>query len=274
MADILTNIHNKLPTLSKGKQRIARYLLEFCEQAAFQTAGVIGKTVQVSESTVVRFATDLGYDGYPELQKALQELVRHRLSHGQPAAQRPAVNEDLITSVVRGDVQQLRCTMEHLDRRAFQGAVEALLKARKIYLLGVQEDAPLAMLLHRYLQDAFSEVCCITQGDGREILRRLVHLTSRDVLLSINACSHAPVVRKALEFAQQTGAQTVALSDGSDASADYVLAVECHSLAFGGSMAAPLAVVNALLVAVNAGRKQETAETLERLEEIWDVYHV
>ncbi len=267
--DILTNIHNKLGTLSKGKQRIARYLLESCEQAAFQTAGLIGKTVQVSESTVVRFAVDLGYDGYPEMQKALQEVVRNRLSNAQQTEMKYTPKEDLLSSVLRSDIQQLRRTMEKLDRRAFDGAVEGLLQARRIYILGVCADAPLAAFLHYNFDCIFEDVRCIVSGADSEILRQLVRISPRDVLLSVSFSPASAAVSKAMEFARQAGAQIIALTDGDGECADNVLCVKRNQTSFADSMAAPMSVLNALIAAVYARRKQETAETLERLKVVY-----
>ena len=268
--DLLTKIHNKLNSLSKGKRRIAQYLLDSYEQAAFQTASVIGKTVDVSESTVVRFATDLGYDGYPDLQKALQELVRGRLNRPQQDEKPLAVREDLIASVLQADMQQLRTTMQNLDCHAFEGAVDALLQARRVYILG--NSTLLIGVLRESLECLLEDVRCIVRGEPREILRQLLRISPTDVLLFVGTASHG--VNKAMEFAQQSGAKTIALTDENRSSVDYLLCVKCNEMMFADSLMAPLGVIHALITAVSAHRKQETAETLERLEEIWDVYHV
>lgn len=262
--DILTNIHNKLGTLSKGKRRIAQYLLESCDQAAFQTAGVIGKTVQVSESTVVRFAVDLGYAGYPEMQKALQEVVRNRLTNVCQTVEEHIPKEDLITSVLQGDVAQLRTTMKELDRRSVGDAVEALLQARRIYIFGVGADAPLAAFLHYYFDCIFEDVRYIVNGAEREMLRQLVHISPRDVLLSVG---RADDIRKAMEFARQAGAHTIALTDKKEDCADDLLLVKRNRISFADSAVATMSVMNALIAAVYERRKREITEILERCKE-------
>ena len=148
-ADILTNIHNKLTTFSKGQRRIATYILESYDKAAFLTAGALGKITQVSESTVVRFAAELGYDGYPAMQRALQEMVLNRLTSVQriEVTDERLGEQDVVSTILQADMDRLRHTNEHLDREAFSGAVEALLQARCIYVLGVRSSAALASSL-------------------------------------------------------------------------------------------------------------------------------
>ena len=264
--DILTKIHKKLPTLSKGKGRIAQYLLDSCEQAAFQTAAEIGKTVQVSESTVVRFAADLGYDGYPEMQRALQERLRSRLNDKSEPT--PVPKDDWIASVMRTELEQLRGTMEDLDRRAFDGAVETLLQAERIYLLAMGSTELLSAFFEKKLQCIFEDVRCVTATEPREILRQLVRISPRDALLYITLGDASNGETKVMEFVQNSGARVVALADQDVDCADHCLIVKRNSLT------ASISVGTALVGALAVQRKRETAEILEKLEEIWDVYHV
>ena len=272
MADILTNIHNKLPTLSKGKGRIAQYLLESCEQAAFQTAAEIGKTVQVSESTVVRFATDLGYDGYPEMQRALQARLRNRLyDKSEPIT---ASKDDWIASVMRSELEQLRHTMEDLDRRAFDAAVETLLQAERIYLFGMGSSGLLAAFLGKELQGIFEDVRSIPAADPREILRQLVRISPRDALIYIAIGDASDGEGKIMEFVQHSGARIIALTDREVDHAEHCLTVKRNRIESVDSLTASVSVGTALIGALRARRERETAEILEKLEEIWDVYHV
>ena len=264
-ADILTNIHNKLTTFSKGQRRIATYILESYDKAAFLTAGALGKITQVSESTVVRFAAELGYDGYPAMQRALQEMVLNRL----PSLQRIEVTDerlgeqDVVSTILQADMDRLRHTNEHLDREAFSGAVEALLQARCIYVLGVRSSAALASSLSYYLHYMFENV-------------RLI--TPQDAVIGISFPRYSTATSKALQYCREAGAQVIALTDSETApiarSAHYLLTATSDMVSLVDSLVAPMSVVNALIVALTARRKHETAQTLERLEQVWDQYHV
>lgn len=184
-ADILTNIHNKLTTFSKGQRRIATYILESYDKAAFLTAGALGKITQVSESTVVRFAAELGYDGYPAMQRALQEMVLNRLTSVQriEVTDERLGEQDVVSTILQADMDRLRHTNEHLDREAFSGAVEALLQARCIYVLGVRSSAALASSLSYYLHYMFENVRLITTPSTSEVFEQLVRISPQDAVI-------------------------------------------------------------------------------------------
>ena len=187
-ADILTNIHNKLTTFSKGQRRIATYILESYDKAAFLTAGALGKITQVSESTVVRFAAELGYDGYPAMQRALQEMVLNRLTSVQriEVTDERLGEQDVVSTILQADMDRLRHTNEHLDREAFSGAVEALLQARCIYVLGVRSSAALASSLSYYLHYMFENVRLITTPSTSEVFEQLVRISPQDAVIGIS----------------------------------------------------------------------------------------
>ena len=189
-ADILTNIHNKLTTFSKGQRRIATYILESYDKAAFLTAGALGKITQVSESTVVRFAAELGYDGYPAMQRALQEMVLNRLTSVQriEVTDERLGEQDVVSTILQADMDRLRHTNEHLDREAFSGAVEALLQARCIYVLGVRSSAALASSLSYYLHYMFENVRLITTPSTSEVFEQLVRISPQDAVIGISFC--------------------------------------------------------------------------------------
>lgn len=278
--DILECIHNKMNTFSKGQRRIAAYILESYDKAAFLTAGVLGKTVQVSESTVVRFASQLGYDGYPEMQKALQEMVLHRLTASQRIAvgEKRIAQEDILNSVLLTDADRIRKTSEEIDAVQFQDAVEALLSARRIYVLGVRSSASLASFLCYYLRYLFDDVRQLMQLSESEVFEALVRIAPQDVLVGISFPRYCSATVRAMELARTRGARTVALTDCAASpiarNADCVLLAGSGMVSLVDSMVAPMSVINALLVAVASRRKSETTQTFDKLEEIWDSYHV
>ena len=152
MNDILTILQSRMPEFSKGQRRLAQYILDFYDKAAFLTASRLGKAVGVSESTVVRFAVELGYDGYPSMQKAMQEMVVNRLTSVQrmEVANDRIGGQDVVYKVLQADMDRLRRSVEMVDRNEFQAAVDAVLKAKRIYILGVRSAAPLANFLGYY----------------------------------------------------------------------------------------------------------------------------
>ena len=278
--DILECIHNKMNTFSKGQRRIAAYILESYDKAAFLTAGVLGKTVQVSESTVVRFASQLGYDGYPEMQKALQEIVLHRLTAAQriEVGEKRIAQEDVLSSVLLADAERIRKTAEEIETVQFQVAVETLLSARRIYVLGLRSSSALASFLCYYLRYLFEDVRQLMLASESEAFEELVRITPQDVLLGISFPRYCSATVRAMELARSRGARTIALTDCT--SAPIAQNADCQLLAGSGmvslvdSMVAPMSVINALLVAVASRRKRETAQTFQKLEEIWDSYQV
>lgn len=279
-ADILTNIHNKLTTFSKGQRRIATYILESYDKAAFLTAGALGKITQVSESTVVRFAAELGYDGYPAMQRALQEMVLNRLTSVQriEVTDERLGEQDVVSTILQADMDRLRHTNEHLDREAFSGAVEALLQARCIYVLGVRSSAALASSLSYYLHYMFENVRLITTPSTSEVFEQLVRISPQDAVIGISFPRYSTATGKALQYCREAGAQVIALTDSETApiarSAHYLLTAKSDMVSLVDSLVAPMSVVNALIVALTSRRKHETAQTLERLEQVWDQYHV
>lgn len=279
-ADILTNIHNKLTTFSKGQRRIATYILESYDKAAFLTAGALGKITQVSESTVVRFAAELGYDGYPAMQRALQEMVLNRLTSVQriEVTDERLGEQDVVSTILQADMDRLRHTNEHLDREAFSGAVEALLQARCIYVLGVRSSAALASSLSYYLHYMFENVRLITTPSTSEVFEQLVRISPQDAVIGISFPRYSTATGKVLQYCREAGAQVIALTDSETApiarSAHYLLTAKSDMVSLVDSLVAPMSVVNALIVALTSRRKHETAQTLDRLEQVWDQYHV
>ena len=265
---------------SKGQKRIAAYILESYDKAAFQTAGTLGRTVNVSESTVVRFAAELGYDGYPAMQKALQEMVLNRLT----AVQRIEVSserlgeQDILSTILQSDMDKLRVSMECIDRTAFAGAVDALLSARRVYILGVRSSAALAEFFGYYLNYMFEDVRVVTGASESEMFEKIVHVAPQDAVVGISFPRYSTATSKALQYCASAGAQVIALTDCETApiaqSADYLLTAKSDMVSLVDSLVAPMSLINALIMAVGARDRERTFETFRELETVWKEYEV
>ena len=279
-SDILTTIHNKMDSLSKGQKRIAQYILSSYDKAAFLTAGTLGKTVQVSESTVVRFAAELGYEGYPQMQQALQEMVLSRLTGVQrmEVATERISQEDILSTVLRGDMDRLRDSSESIRREAFDSAVEALLAAKRIYVMGVRSSSALASFLSYYLNYIFEDVHLITTSSDSEVFEQIVRISSGDAIVGISFPRYSSATIQAMKYARAAGATTIALTDSESSPladhTDCLLAAKSDMVSIVDSLVAPMSVINALLLAVCSRRKEQTTNTFDKLEEIWELYHV
>ena len=279
-ADILTNIHNKLTTFSKGQRRIATYILESYDKAAFLTAGALGKITQVSESTVVRFAAELGYDGYPAMQRALQEMVLNRLTSVQriEVANDRMKDQDVISTVFHSDIEKLRQTEETVSREEFQNAVNAILKAKRVYILGVRSVAPLASFLGYYLNYMFNNVHVITGVSQGEMFEKIVSVGPEDVVIAFSFPRYSASTTKGARYCCSAGATVIGITDSKlsplGQCCDHVLVAKSDMVSLVDSLVAPLSMINALIVAIAAKKEREVAHTFETLERIWDEYNV
>ena len=278
--DILTMIQESMAGFSKGQRRIAAYILESYDKAAFLTASKLGKKVNVSESTVVRFAAELGFDGYPDMQRSLQKMIRNRLT----SVQRIEVtndrigDQDLVSMVLQSDVDKIRMTLEELDRSSFDGAVDAIVGARKIYLIGVRSAAALTTFLHFYLNLIFDNVVLVTANTGSELFESLLRVGEEDVVLGISFPRYSSRTVQAMSFARDRGATTIAITDSEAsplaAASKYTLTARSDMASFVDSLVAPLSLVKALLVAVSRKKNDDLATTFRTLEDIWEEYGV
>ena len=264
--------------LSKSHRRIADYIVAHYDQAVFMTAARLGESVGVSESTVVRFASALGYEGYPQLQRSLQELVSHRLTANQRFEKSAAIEPgNVLSTVLKSDMQNLGATLEDLDPQVFDEVVSRLDAARSIYVIGLRSAAPLAQFLVNYLRYMFDSVRLITGGaaDGME---EIVQLQSADVLIGISFPRYSARTLEIMRFARHCGAQVVAVTDGPMSPlcevADACLTAHTDMASFVDSLAAPLSVINALLVALGLRRREALSRHLAELESIWETYRV
>ena len=278
--DILSILEKNAPTFSKGQRLIARFITQNYDKAAFLTANKLGKTVGVSESTVVRFAVDLGYDGYPSMQRAMQEMVRNRLT----SVQRIEVtndrlgNQDVVSMVIQSDIEKLRQTDETVNRKEFEAAVRAILEAKRVYILGVRSVAPLANFLGYYLNYMFNNVHVITASGTGEMFEKIVGVNSEDVVIGFSFPRYSSSTVKAAEYCRSTGANVIAITDSLDSPlascSDHVICAKSDMVSLVDSLTAPLSVINALIVAVASQREKELHQTFDALERIWDQYHV
>lgn len=278
--DILSILQSRAASFSKGQRMIAKYILEYYDKAAFMTANRLGRAVGVSESTVVRFAVELGYDGYPSMQKALQEMVLNRLTSVQriEVANDRIGDQDVVSMVLQSDIEKLRQTSETVNRSIFQAAVAAVLKAKRVFIMGVRSAAPLANFLGYYLNYMFNNVHIITTSSASEMFEKIVGVNSEDVLIAISFPRYSTSTVKGAQYCRSTGATVIGLTDTPSSplgkNADYVLTAKSDMVSLVDSLVAPLSVINAMIVAIASRRDRELTKTFDTLERIWDQYHI
>ena len=278
--DVLHTIQASTPELSKGQKRIAAYILSDYDKAAFMTASKLGKLVGVSESTVVRFASQLGYDGYPAMQRALQEIVRSKLTSIQriQASNDTLFSADVVASVLHRDMDTIRQAIEGIDRSAFEMVVDKLMSARHIYILGVRSSSFLAGYLHFYLHLIFENVTLVTTNSAGDILESILRIGPGDVLVGISFPRYSQSTVKGVRYAHDRGADVVSITD-SELSPLYPLSsvalmARSDMVSFVDSLVAPFSLLNALIVAAGHRKNADIAQIFDRLENIWDEYGV
>lgn len=278
--DIMTLLQQKAPSFSKGQRMLAAYITESYDKAAFMTASRLGKTVGVSESTVVRFAVELGYDGYPSMQKAMQDMVLNRLTSVQriEVANDRIGNQDVISMVLQSDADKLRQTSEMVKREDFQAAVKAIRTAKRIYVLGVRSVAPLANFLGYYLSFMFNNVHIITASGASEMFEKMIGMDADDVVIAFSFPRYSAATVKGAQYCRTIGATVVGFTDSRlsplGQHSDYVLVAKSDMVSLVDSIVAPLSLVNALIVALTAGQEQTLAKTFDALERVWEEYNV
>ena len=280
MTDILTKIETMMPGFSKGQKLIANYMLEHYDKAAYMTASKLGAVVKVSESTVVRFANELGFDGYPELQRSLQELIRTKLT----SVQRIEITNDrigdgeVLAKILTGDIEKIRGTLEGLDPGAFDAAVDAILSAKHIYISGMRSASLLSGFLGYYFSLMFPDVRTVQATSSSEMFEQLFRIDKGDVFIGISFPRYSKRIINAIDYAKARGAVTVALTDSEasplTAGADHLLIARSDMASFVDSYVAPLSVINALIVAISRKKQEEVSETFEKLEAVWEEYDV
>lgn len=279
MQDMIERLNHSGRKLSKGHRRIAQYIVEHYDKAVFMTASRLGESVGVSESTVVRFAAVLGYEGYPQLQRALQELVSHRLTAVQRFEMSSEIDPNaVLRTVLKSDMQNIRATVEELDNHAFEEGVKRILSAKEIYVIGLRSAAPLAQFLGYYLNYIFDRVHLVSSA-ATDVFEEIARISEADVVIGISFPRYSTRTVEAMRFARSCGAQVISITDGPMSPLHEVSDVclnACTDMAsFVDSLAAPMSVINALVVSLGLHRKEELSRHFKQLEAIWaanDVY--
>lgn len=278
--DLTNRINEAYGTLSKGQKILATYITDNYDKAVFLTAAKLGDVVGISESTVVRFATHLGYKGYPEFQKALEEMVRNKLN----SIQRMEVTygrisqSKILESVLQSDQEKIKDTLEHIDESAFEMAVDTILQAKHIYIVGIRSCAPLAAFLAFYFNLMFENITLLQTNNSSELFEQMVRINKDDAIIGISFPRYSMRTLKAMEFANNRNAKVITLTDSVHSPMN--LYSSCNLIARSDmasivdSLVAPLSVINALIVALCMKKQGEVATTLEMLEDIWNEYQV
>ena len=278
--DVLHTIQESVPGFSKGQKRIASYILSDYDKAAFMTASRLGALVGASASTVVRFAAVLGYDGYPAMQKALQELVRGKLTSIQriQTSNDRLFGADVVASVLQMDMEKIRIAIEEVDRAAFREAMDRMMAARHIYILGVRSSSFLAGYLHFYFHLIFEHVTLVTSNSAGDILESILRIGPGDVLVGISFPRYSKATVKGVRFARDRGADVVAITDSAMSPlyplASTVLMARSDMISFVDSLVAPFSLLNAVIVAAGHRKNADISQIFNRLEGIWDEYGV
>jgi len=279
-ADICELIQEKMPTFSKGQRRIAHAILSDYDKTAFMTAAKLGQSVGVSESTVVRFATELGFAGYPEFQRAVQELIRGRLT---PIQRIQITNArigdgDLLAKVMGGDIDKIRRTLETIDRDAFDRTVNRILSAKRVFIIGVRSSYSLASFLHFNLSMILDNVHLIQPTSTSEVFEQILDISEGDALIALSFPRYSTKIIKAVRYAKANGAAIISLTDSQLSpiaeNADCLLTAESDMVSFVDSLIAPFSIINAILAAITYRCPMEIQRRFERLEGIWDQYGV
>ncbi|HAA24963.1 MAG TPA: N-acetylmannosamine kinase, partial [Ruminiclostridium sp.] len=280
MDNLISLIKEKYPNLSKGHKAVASYIINHYDKAAFMTAARLGEEVGVSESTVVRFPAELGFDGYPMLQKELKEVIKSKLT----AVQRLEVSSsridsnNVLKSVLQSDMNKIKMTMEEIDIDNFNRVVEEILAAKRIYIIGVRSSAPLASFLGFYFNLIFEHVRLVHTTSASEMFEQIINARKGDVVIGISFPRYSRRTTKAMQFVKKQGATAIAITDNEDSplakSSSYSLFARSDMNSFVDSLVAPLSVINALIVAIGLKKKEHIQASLERLESIWDEYQV
>ncbi len=278
--NLLSQINDRMSGFSKGQKLIAHFITEHYDKAAFMTASKLGNTVGVSESTVVRFATELGYDGYPKMQKAMQEMIRDKLTSLQriEVTKSRFGNSDILSNVLNQDIDKIRRTMEETSKEDFQQAVKAVSHAKTIYIFAVRSSAALASFLGYYYSLIFENVKVISNYGETEIYEKLFRISADDVIIGISFPRYSNAAVKAMTFAKRRGAKVIAITDSMTSPlcslSDYVLIAKSDMASVVDSLVAPLSMINALIVATVVELDKEVEQTFARLEYIWEEYDV
>lgn len=278
--DFLERLSESIPELSRGQRQIARFIIDNYDKAAYMTATALGNEAGVSESTVVRFANELGFEGYPALQAKIRETVRVRMTTVQrmKAANYRMEEDEVIDNILQNDAERIKATLEAIDRDSFRQAVDMILNARNIYILGMRSSAVLAEFMNYYFGLLFDNVRLIRPAGGSEIFEHLMKVHEDDVFVAISFPRYTTGIVNATEYASKQGAGVIAITDSQSspiaAHAAVTLVAKSEMASFVDSLVAPMSLINAMIAYIGKKKNKEVTETLERLEQVWKEYHV
>ncbi len=278
--NLIAMIEEGMPSFSKGQKRIANYILNHYDKAAYMTASKMGQLVGVSESTVVRFAIELGFEGYPDMQKSLQELIRMKLTSVQRVeVTNSLIGEgDVLEKILLSDAEKIRRTLEEVDREAFEAAVDKIVAADKIYIIGVRSSSSLAGFLNFNFRMIFDNVKFVQTTSGSEMFEQIMSIGPNDVMIAISFPRYSKRIVNAVEYAHNAGADVISLTDSHQSPiagvADQLLLARSDLVSFVDSLVAPLSIINAIIVAVSRKKMDDIRVRFDKLEKIWDEYEV
>lgn len=278
--DVITRINEHYGKMSKGQKAISAFIYDHYDQAVFMTAAKLGETVGVSESTVVRYAMFIGYNGYPEFQRDLEDWVQNKINSVQKIGAKygKSTQSEVLTSVLEADIEKLQDTIHNLDPVAFETAVDIILEARNIYIMGVRSCEPLADFLHFYLNMVRGNVMLLKTTSMSETFEQMLRIDEQDAMIGISFPRYSMRTLKAMEFANDRNAKVITITDSVHSPMN--LYSSCNLLARSDmvsivdSLVAPLSVINALVVAICLKRPEEVKKSLKDLEEAWNNYQV
>lgn len=278
--DLISLVQCRMGDFSKGQRLIGQYIMEHYDKAAFMTASKLGSTVGVSESTVVRFASEIGYEGYPQLQRALQEMIRNRLTSVQriEVTNDQIGTSDVLSKVLNMDIEKIRRTLEETSREDFNGAIDDIIAAKRIYIMGVRSSSALAVFLSTYFHYIFDNVVLVDTSSSSELFEQILRIGPEDVFIAVSFPRYSKKTVQAVQYCHNRGATVVAITDSQLSpvaeNANRVLLARSDMASFVDSLVAPLSIVNALIVSIGLKKRDEVADTFQRLEGIWDEYNV
>ena len=278
--NLFHQLRAEIPSLSKGHKKIAEYILSHYDKAAFMTASKLGTIVGVSESTVVRFATELGYEGYPELQRALKESTSNKLTTVQriDVMNDQLGDEDVYEKILNMDIDKIKKTLDEGSKEEFYATVDTLVKAKNIYIIGARSAAVLARFVAFYFTMMFENVKLVHTTSTSEMFEQILNIGENDIMIGISFPRYSKHTVKAFRYASTNGAKVIAITDSKKSPlaeyADNILLARSDMTSFADSLVAPLSVINALIVAVGMKKRNFVAENYERLEEIAEEYEV
>lgn len=276
--DVFLRIEEAMPKFSKGQKKLGEYVLNSYEKVLNLKAGKLGEIVGVSESTVVRFAMYLGYEGYPEFQKALEQDSLKKMNSLQrmEIASLQLGEQSVLQTVLQSDIKKIKETIQSIDEDIFQRAVDSICIAKKVYVVGIRSCAPLASFLAFYLNLMFEDVILLETNHPSELLEQMIHMDVRDVLVAISFPRYSISTQRACEYAHKCKAKVITLTDSfltpMAPFSDYTLTAKSDMASIVDSLVAPLSVVNALVVAISMKKQNEISDTFKKLENLWEKY--